>query len=48
MAPVKIKLLQKLILNRYTCGWYDSMSQVDDYINNSSFLANGGNKTLQH
>lgn len=30
---MKMKGLSKLILNTCTCGWYDSMSQGDDYIN---------------
>lgn len=40
--------LQKLILNTRTCGWDDSMSQGDDYINKSSIIASGSNKTLWH
>lgn len=40
--------IEKLILNTCTCGWYDSVHQGNDYINKSSIMANGCNKTPQH
>lgn len=45
-ALVKMEGLEKLILNTGTCGWDDSMSQGDDYINKGSIIANGVNQTL--
>lgn len=35
-----------LILNTWTCGWYDSMSQGVDCINKGGIIANGVNQTL--